>query len=110
MLTNMDTKTTELDKRIMKSSDTPLLLKPIIESLSSTDTNNTAATHPDYREKLPARMEKSVQEHPSETLRRSERSNKGQRTHDKSFVDSRYVEFDNDVELMNTRRSYEIDE
>ena len=66
--------------------------------------------HPDYREKLPARMEKRSRECRPESLRRSKRSNKGQRTLDQSFVDSRYVEFDNDVELMNTRRSHEFDE
>jgi hypothetical protein len=77
---------------------------------SSSSENQTSAMHPDYREKLPPRMEKPTRTYPNSSVRRSRRPNKGQRQAPEGFVDSRYVEFDDDVELRNVRRRHDFDE
>jgi hypothetical protein len=66
--------------------------------------------HPDYREKLPARMSKRIKEHSDDSLRQSSRKTKGQKPDREGFVDPRYIDFDNDDELSNNRKQYEFDE
>ena len=75
----------------------------------STD-SETAAMHPDHREKLPTRMAKRVREDLSVGVRRSARGNKGQMTRPDGFADSSYMDYDDDDEFKGKSKSYEFDE
>ena len=78
-------------------------------ALSSTD-SDSAATHPDYREKLSNRMSKRDREKPIGGDRRSMRENKGQMVRDSRFVDPTYMDFDDDEEFKGRKNNYELDE
>ena len=83
---------------------------PVTDNDISAHKNETSATHPDYREKLPPRMQKPSPTNSNNAVRRSSRPNIGQRTLSESFVDSRYLEFDDDIEFRDTKRQHEFDE
>jgi hypothetical protein len=105
------TATTELNRKRKRNhlvNPSPPL--PTSSSTTVHNDNQTSAMHPDYREKLPARMSKRIKEHSDDSLRQSSRKTKGQKPDREGFVDPRYIDFDNDDELSNNRKQYEFDE
>jgi hypothetical protein len=95
------------------TSPTPSITSQITAAPSPVPRVNdseTTAMHPDYRPNLPTRMAKRVCELPDDSVRRSSRANKGQRTRVDGFVDPSYIDFNDDVEMSDVRKSVEMDE